>query len=174
MNRRARIGIIGTGWWATYAHLPSLISYPLADVVALPDPSPERLAHAAGHLGIGARYEDYRAMLDRGDLDGVVVATPHTTHYDIAAEVLSRGIPLMLEKPMVLHAREARDLVNLAEQHQIPFVVGYPYHFVEQHARLRARIAEGALGQIQLTHALFASMVLEYYRAKPQPDADAF
>ncbi len=174
MKRRARIGIIGTGWWATHAHLPSLTSYPPAEVVALADSSPERLAPAADHFGIDARYGDYRAMLDRGDLDGVVVATPHTTHSDIAAEVLRRGIPLMLEKPMVLRARDARDLVNLAEQRQIPFVIGYPYHFVEQHARLRTRIAEGALGQIQLTHTLFASMVLEYYRANPQAYADVF
>jgi len=174
VNRRARIGIIGTGWWATYAHLPSLTSYPPADVVAIADPSPERLALAAEHFGIDARYADFRAMLDRGDLDGVVVATPHTTHYTIAEEVLSRGIPLMLEKPMVLRAHDARELVNLAERQQVPLVIGYPYHFVEQHARLRARIAEGALGQIQLTHTLFASMVLEYYRANPHAYADVF
>jgi predicted dehydrogenase len=173
-QRRARIGIIGTGWWATYAHLPSLTSYPPADVVALADPSPERLAQAAEHFGIEARYADYRAMLDQADLDGVVVATPHTTHYAIATEVLRRGIPLMLEKPMVLRAGDARHLVNLAEQQHVPLVVGYPYHFVEQHARLRARVAEGALGQIQLTHVLFASMVLEYYRANPQAYADVF
>ena len=45
---------------------------------------------------------------------------------------------------------------------------------IDQHARLRARIAEGALGQLQLTHSLFASMVLEYYRANPQAYADVF
>ncbi|MCA1644243.1 MAG: Gfo/Idh/MocA family oxidoreductase [Chloroflexi bacterium] len=172
--RRARIGIIGTGWWATYAHLPALTSYPRADVVAIADPSPERLASAAEHFGIGARFADYHTLLDHADLDGVVVATPHTTHAAIATDVLRRGIALLLEKPMVLHAREARDLVKLAERQRVPLVIGYPYHFVEQHARLRARIAEGALGHIQLTHTLFASMVLEYYRANPQAYADVF
>lgn len=172
--RQARIGIIGTGWWATYAHLPSLTSYPRANVAAIADPSPERLAQAAEHFGIGSQFADYRAMLDRGDLDGVVVATPHATHYAIAREVLQHGLPLLVEKPMVLAAREARDLVQLAEQHGVPLVIGYPYHFVEQHARLRARIAEGALGQIQLTHTLFASMVLEYYRANPLAYANVF
>jgi predicted dehydrogenase len=171
---RARIGIIGTGWWATYAHLPSLTSYPRAEVVAIADPSPERLHQAGEHFGIGAQYADYREMLDRGQLDGVIVATPHTTHFAIASDVLARGIPLMLEKPMVLRARDARALVNLAEQRGVPLVIGYPYHFVEQHARLRARIAEGALGQLQLVHSLFASMVLEYYRANPRAYADVF
>ncbi len=73
----------------------------------------------------------------------------------------------MLEKPMVLRARDARNLVNLAEQQQIPFVIGYPYHFVEQHARLRARIAEGTLGQIQLTHALFPPAAGRHVLCRP-------
>ncbi len=173
-DRRARIGIVGTGWWATYAHLPSLTSYPAADVVAIADPSPERLEHAAEHFGIRQRFADYAEMLDRCDLDGLVVATPHTTHYSIASDVLSRGVAVMLEKPMVLRASEARDLVRVAEQHHAHLVVGYPYHFNAQHARLRERIAQGALGQIQLTQTLFASMVLEYYRANPQAYADVF
>ncbi len=173
-GRRARIGVIGTGWWATYAHLPALTSYPRANVVAIADPSPQRLAQAGEHFGISSQFADYRAMLDRGDLDGVVVATPHSAHYAIASDVLSHGIPLMLEKPMVLRAREARALVRQAEQQQVPLVVGYPYHFIQQHAALRARIADGGLGQIQLTHTLFASMVLEYYRANPQAYADVF
>src|SRR5882762_5603750 len=137
VSERARIGIIGTGWWATYAHLPSLTSYPRAEVVAIADPSANRLAQAGEHFGIGAQYTDYQAMLDRGDLDGVVVATPHTTHYAVAREVLTRGIPLMLEKPMVLRARDARELVDLADQHGVSLVIGYPYQIGRASCRER-------------------------------------
>jgi len=171
---RARIGIIGTGWWATYAHLPSLTAYPAADVVAIADPTPDRLAQAAERFGIVRQFGDYHAMLEQEELDGVVIATPHATHYAIAQDVLGRGISLMLEKPMVLRASEARQLVALASEHDAQLVVGYPYHFVQQHGRLRQRIAEGALGQLQLTHTLFASMVLEYYRANPLAYAPVF
>ena len=138
-TRRARIGLIGTGWWGTYAHLPSLTTYPAADVVALADPSAERLARAAERFGVPAQFADYREMLARVELEGVVVATPHATHYAIAMDVLSRGVPLMLEKPMVLRAADARHLVRLANEKRVPLVIGYPYHFVEQHAQLRAR-----------------------------------
>ncbi len=173
-SKRARIGILGTGWWATYAHLPTLLADPRAEIAAIADPSPERLAQAAEHFGVSRQFDDYRAMLDGGDLDGVIVATPHNTHYTIARDVLSGGLPLMLEKPMVLRAREAWDLVRRAEQQRVPLIVGYPYHFVEQHALLRQRIATGALGTLQLVHALFASMVLEYLRANPTAYAEAF
>jgi predicted dehydrogenase len=163
----ARIAIIGTGWWATYAHLPSLTTYPDAEVVAIADPNPDRLDGAADAFDIARRHRDYREMLDGGGIDGVIVATPHATHYEIAREVLSRGLGLMLEKPMVLRAREARDLCALADDKGAPLIIGYPYHFVPQHRILRERIAAGGLGQLQLVHGLFASMVLEYYRANP-------
>jgi predicted dehydrogenase len=173
-GERARIGVIGTGWWATYAHLPALLANPRAEVVALADPSAERLAQAGERFGIGAQFADYRAMLEQVELDGVIVATPHATHYAIAHDVLAAGRPLLLEKPMVLRAAEAHALVQLAHDRDVPLVIGYPYHFVEQHRQLRARIAEGALGQLQLVQNLFASMVVEYYRANPAAYADVF
>jgi predicted dehydrogenase len=113
-------------------------------------------------------------MLDRERLDGVVVATPHATHAAIARDVLDRGLPLMLEKPMVLHAREARELRDSAAARAVPLVIGYPYHFVAQHQALRQLIADGALGSLQLVDSLFASMVLEYYRANPLAYQQAF
>ncbi len=173
-DRQARIGVIGAGWWATYAHLPSLTSYPRAQLVAIADPTPERLAQAAEAFGVERTYADYRAMLDREQLDGVVVATPHATHAAIAHEVLDRGLALMLEKPMVLRAHEARSLRDLATARGAPLVIGYPYHFIPQHQMLRRLIANGALGSLQLVDVLFASMVLEYYRANPLAYEQAF
>jgi predicted dehydrogenase len=173
-ERRARIALIGAGWWATYAHLPSLTSYPRAEVVALADPTPERLSQAAEAFGVERTYGDYRTMLERERLDGVVVATPHATHAAIARDVLEHDLALMLEKPMVLRAREARQLRELAAARHLPLVVGYPYHFIPQHHTLRQRIADGVLGQLQLVDSLFASMVLEYYRANPQAYQAAF
>jgi predicted dehydrogenase len=166
--------VIGTGWWTTYAHLPSLVAYPAAEVVALADPDPERLARAGDAFGIARRHEDYRQMLDGERLDGVIVATPHATHHAIARDVLARGLGLLIEKPMVLRASEARDLERLAADRGAPLIVGYPYHFVPQHQRLRELIAAGRLGELQLVDGLFASMVLEYYRANPAAYAPVF
>lgn len=173
-RERARIGVIGTGWWATYAHLPSLRDYSAADLVAIADLSEAALQRAGDAFGVGQRYADYRRMLDEESLDGVVVATPHATHFAIVRDALERGLGVMVEKPMVLRADEARQLVALAEQRRAPLIVGYPYHFVSQYERLRDAIAAGRLGQLQLVQVLFASMVLEYYRGNPAAYQAAF
>src|ERR671932_361529 len=80
--------------------LPSLAQYPDAELVAIADPDEERLNRAGDAFDVVRRYTSHEAMLDNERLDGVVVATPHTTHYDLARTVLSRGLGLMLEKPM--------------------------------------------------------------------------
>ena len=76
----ARIGVIGTGWWSTVAHLPALLHNPDAELVAIADLRPQILSNAAKHYGIKKTYTDYNDMLDRHDLDGVVaVSYTHLT-----------------------------------------------------------------------------------------------
>jgi predicted dehydrogenase len=173
-KRRARIAIIGAGWWSTQAHLPSLREYPLAEVVGIADLSPERLRAAGDAYGVQQQYSDYRQMLDVEQPDGVIVAVNHVAHYEVAKEVLERKLGLLLEKPMVLRAREARTLKRLADENGVPMVIGYPWHFVPQNQQLRDIIASGRLGRIQLASGLFASMVIEFLRGRPQAYASIF
>lgn len=173
-KKKARIGVVGAGWWSTQAHLPSLTTYESVESVALADLNEDKLRAAGDAYGIKARYTDFRQMLDREGLDGVVVATNHAAHYEVAHEVLSRKLGLMLEKPMVLLAREARELQQLAEAHATPFVIGYPWHFVAQNQQLRALIHAKKIGDVQLVSNVFASMVLEFLRGRPEAYASIF
>ena len=80
MIKRARIGVIGPPMPTCQPSMPC----PRAEVTAIADSSPERLARGAEHFGITNHFQDYGAMLDRCDLDGVIVATPHNVHYVVA------------------------------------------------------------------------------------------
>ncbi len=170
MPERARIAVIGTGWWATYTHIPGLLEYPAAELVAIADRDPERLRIAATTYGIARAYEDYRAMLAQETLDGVIVATPHATHYAIARDCLARGIHVMVEKPLTLHATEARELVQLARARGRALLVGYPYNLKPQ--ALRARGAEGGTarrGAIRQWHDEFADHRVAARRSRSRP-----
>ncbi len=169
MSERARIGVVGTGWWATYTHIPGLLAYPAAELVALADRDPERLAVAATAYGIVRTYEDHRAMLAAEQLDGVIVATPHATHHAIVRECLEHGLHVLVEKPLTLHAAEARELVRLADERGRALVVGYPYNFQPQALRARAVLASGELGAVQYVNATMSSRIIELLRADPTP-----
>ena len=163
---RVRVAVIGTGWWSTYTHIPGLIGNPDADLVALCDRDPARLAAAAKESGITRTYTDCAEMLDREQLDGAVVAVYHAAHYEVARQCLQAGLHILLEKPMVLEAAQGRALLDLAQAQQKELIIGYPWHFTANTRRARDVLASGELGPIQYVSCLFASMAVEFYRGQ--------
>src|SRR5689334_23058323 len=127
MTAKARIAVIGSGWWSTYTHIPGLLHHPDVELVAICDRDRDKLGAAAAAYSIARTYDDHQAMLDQEQLDGVVIATNHASHYEIARAALERSLHVMLEKPMTLQARDARHLVELAAQHGRSIIIGYTY-----------------------------------------------
>jgi predicted dehydrogenase len=166
--RKARVAVIGTGWWSTYAHIPSLRQNSQAELVAFCDSSPEALERAVAAFGPLKTYRDYRELLAAEKLDGVVIAVNHAAHYEVAKACLEAGLHVLLEKPMVLRAAHAHELLQLAQAHGVELIVGYPYHFTELTRQARAILASGELGAIQLVSCLMSSMVIEFYRGNDQ------
>jgi predicted dehydrogenase len=167
-QRKARIAVIGTGWWSTYTHIPGLLANPDAELVALCDPDQAKLRAAAERYGIDQSYADVDTLLRTERLDGVVVAVNHTAHYSVARACLDAGLPIMLEKPMVLTAEHAHDLIERAKRQRVEIIVGYPWHYTPTARRAREVIQSGDLGPIQFVASLFASMVVEFYRGNPE------
>ncbi len=162
--RQARIGVIGAGWWSTYTHIPGLIENPHAHLAAICDRSEEACERATTAFPGPAAYVDLETMLAETELDGVIIAIPHAAHYDVAARCLDAGLNVMLEKPMVLTAKHAADLVGRAEAQGVELIIGYPWHFTRTAIRAREVLASGELGAIQHVVCTQSSMVVEFYR----------
>jgi predicted dehydrogenase len=170
MTIKARIAVIGTGWWATDYHLPSLRSNPDAEVSAICDTDPGRLQKAAEAYQVSRTYTDYREMLAKEELDGVVIATPHATHYEIARDCLARGLHLLIEKPMTLYAKDARHLVQLAEEQGKEITVCYPYPYMPQVERARQVVCSGELGEVHYVVNSFTSDMTHFLGGKVSAD----
>lgn len=171
---RVRVGVVGTGWWATQHHIPGLLAYEHCEVVALVDRDPVNLGRAAEVFGVGRTYADHQALLDAGDVDCVIVAVPHAYHYEIARDSLDAGLGVLVEKPMVLRAAEAWDLVARSELRDLPLVVGYTFQFTRLAERARRALQGGEIGELLLVSGLFASMVQSFYSSLPRDYADVF
>lgn len=76
-------------------------------------------------------FTDYKEMLQRFDLDGVVVATPASTHFSIAKYVLESGVDLLIEKPMTTSSEDARELIKIAIEKKKVIMVGHTFLFDE-------------------------------------------
>lgn len=171
---KARVAVIGCGWWSTYAHLPAIADHPGAQLVALVDPDARRRAAAAAAFGDPATFADTTDLLDSVDIDAAIVAVPHALHHSIAEQVLDRGVHTLLEKPMVLDPAHGRELIALARRRGAELLIDYPWHYNAHALRLRDEIATGQIGRIEYISCLYASTVRELYRGDPEPYREAF
>ncbi len=171
--RKARMGVIGTGWWATQYHIPSLKEYDGAELVGICDLKAEKLNRAADYYDISGRFLDHNELLASG-IDAVVVAVQHAYHYQVARDALDAGVSVLVEKPMTLRAADAWDLVERAERNGLHLMVGYTFHFTRHARAAREIVRSGRLGQIQFVSGIFATMVESYLRGNPDDYTDVF
>jgi predicted dehydrogenase len=107
-----RVGVVGGGLVAQAEHLPYLSA--LRDrfaLAALAEPSRTVREALGARYGIAGLHADYRAMLDAGGLDAVVVCSPAGTHAEIVLGALDAGLHVFVEKPMCITLADADGIV---------------------------------------------------------------
>lgn len=165
-HRVARIGVIGAGWWATANHIPILKSRSDVELRAVCRLGPDELQQVKQQFGFSYATEDYRALLNEVELDGVIVASPHTLHYEHARAALERGLHVMCEKPMCTRAADARDLVRLAAERHRHLLVPYGWHYRPFVQEAKRRLDAGLLGRIESVVCHMASPIRSLLRGE--------
>jgi predicted dehydrogenase len=172
--RKAKIGVVGAGWWATEHHIPSLIGYDRVEFAGIADPKPDKLSQAADHYDVEGRFRNHDELLAVPGLDGVVIAIPHAYHYDVARDALDAGVSVLLEKPMVLKAEQAWDLVRRADANGLHLSIGYTFQHTRHALKAKEIVQSGVIGEIRFVSGLFASMVERYLRGVGNAYANDF
>jgi predicted dehydrogenase len=106
---RVRWGILGAGGIARTVGA-DIAASPGSLVAAVASRDAERAANLAAALGAGRVYDSYEALVADPDVDVVYVATTHAQHHDAALLALRAGKPVLVEKPIGVNAREAREM----------------------------------------------------------------
>ena len=163
-----RVGVIGTGWWATRAHLPALARHADAEIAAIANRGEVNRRRAASHFGVARAFASAEEMLAEVALDAAVIAVPHHEHARLARLCLEHGLHVLLEKPMTIDPTEAFELVDVARRVERELIIGYPWHYNRQLLDVRAALRSGRIGQIEAVTCLFASIVRALYRGDPE------
>lgn len=137
-----RVGLVGAGYWGANL-LRVFRSLPGVQVLAVCDQD----AACRAKLDVEA-LSDPAELLRRDDIDAVLVATPPSTHFDIARQVLLAGKHCWVEKPLALHAAQARELVGLARRQSRMLFVDETFLYDPLIQTAKQWIDSGRLGRL--------------------------
>ncbi|HEY3980770.1 MAG TPA: Gfo/Idh/MocA family oxidoreductase [Streptosporangiaceae bacterium] len=148
-----RFGLIGCGWIVERDHIPAMLASDQVEIVATADVSADRARLAARVAGIpaGSAYSDYRALLERDDVDIVSVASPPGTRPQIITDAAAAGKHVVCEKPFALSLAAADEMIAACRAAGVTLAIYHNYLYYYEH-RLAARlIAEGKIGDVVAT-----------------------
>jgi inositol 2-dehydrogenase len=121
------------------------------DLIAVADLDERAAEEAAGRFNAAACYGDFRRLLDRSDIQAVVIATPTGTHREIIKAAAAAGKHIFTEKPLAQDLPGCDDAISGVEQAieraGIKFQVGFMRRFDPAYAMARKKIDEGLIGQ---------------------------
>jgi len=151
---KLRIAILGTGGMAG-AHADRYKAHPDVEIAALCDVTADIVSgfierKLKDYQPRPQVYTDAAVMYRQAKLDGVVIITPHTMHYDHAVQALDAGVHVLMEKPMVTAAEQAHALAAKVKQSGKVFTIGYNTPCTPEFDWLRTAIRSGTLGKLEL------------------------
>jgi predicted dehydrogenase len=120
----------------------------LADLAWLCDADENRRREFAGRYPKAKVTGDFDELLADPELEGVVIATPVVTHYELAKQALEAGKHVFVEKPPAMRAREMEELCDLAEQRDLVLMPGHLLLYHPAVNMLKRLVETGDLGDV--------------------------
>ena len=119
-KEKLRVGVIGVGHLGEY-HVKKYKGIPSAELIGIVDTDLDRANEIGGRYGTRV-FRERRELLDR--VDGVSLVVPTEMHFDVAKDILSKGVHLLIEKPITYKAEPGDTLVRMAQERNLVLQVG--------------------------------------------------
>ena len=145
---KLKFGIIGCGAIAANSFAPSLCNSAEAELVAVCRRDRDKAQAFAEKFGGCAHYGSAAELLDDGNVEAVVVATPTDSHRDYTVLAAERGRHVICEKPMARDAGEARQMIEACQQAGVKLGVAYRRRLFPQVLKAKELIAAGRIGRV--------------------------
>lgn len=144
---KLRVAVLGYGYWGPKL-VRNLYNNQFCELVAVADQDPKRVAGVSGMYPTVDPCDDAIKLIDRPDIDAVVVATPPSTHFALAKCALEKGKHVLVEKPLTETSADAAELVKLAEEKGLTLMVDHTFIYAGAVRKIRELIDSGDLGKV--------------------------
>ena len=148
------MGLVGAGFVGPH-HIDAVRRLGFVEVVAIAAASEASARKKADALGVPKAYGSFDALIDDPDVHVVHNATPNYLHYQVNAAVIARGKHIVSDKPLAMTAKEAGELVALAQKAGVVHAVTFNYRGNPLVQQARQIIARGDIGRPQFIHGSY-------------------
>jgi predicted dehydrogenase len=152
--KQLNIGLIGYGFMGrthsnAFLQAPRFFNLPYRPVLkGVAARNKDRVKAFAENWGYESYETDWRALVERKDIDLIDIASPNDTHHEIAIAAAKAGKIVMCEKPLARNASEAEAMVEAVEAAGVPNAVWYNYRRVPAVVLIKQMLDEGKFGRI--------------------------
>ncbi len=142
-----RIGVIGYGYWG-----PNLVrnccEAPGAQVACVSDLREDRLGLVSSRYPTVKTTRDFRELIEDPSIDAVAIATPVSTHYELALRALQEGKHVLVEKPLASDTDQVQHLMDMAQKRNRVLMVDHTFVYTGAVRKIRELVQTGGLGEI--------------------------
>jgi predicted dehydrogenase len=142
-----RIGVIGYGYWG-----PNLVrnfyETPGAQVACVTDLRAERLKLVQSRYPTVRVTDSHRELIEDPGIDAVAIATPVSTHFELAQRALQAGKHVFVEKPLAATAEQVQRLIDAAQKAGRTLMVDHTFVYTGAVRKIRELVDDGTLGEI--------------------------
>lgn len=148
--RKYKVGVVGMGQIGK-VHIEALNK--LNNIIVTAVTSRTDVVNRAKVLGVNQAFTCYKEMIDNVNLDAIHICTTNNTHYDIAKYAIINGLHVVLEKPMTMNVKEAKELYDLSIKHEVVTAINFHNRFYPINMYMHNNINQ--LGDIIAIHGAY-------------------
>jgi predicted dehydrogenase len=154
-----KLGVIGYGYWGPNL-VRNFMEAPGSTVVAVCDLRPERLEQLTNRHPSIKSCADTQTLLNDSQIDAIAIATPVSTHFELALAALRAGKHVLVEKPLAANSEQALQLIEEAAACQRVLMVDHTFVYTGAVRKIRELITENHLGEIYYYDAVRVNLGL--------------
>ncbi len=149
-DKKLNIGVIGAGRIGKL-HANNLVNrIPRANLVAVSDVYLQGAQELAESLGVKDAYQDYHDILNRKDIDAVLICAPTDMHSPISIEAARAGKHIFCEKPIDHDLGKIQEVLDEVKKAGVKYQVGFNRRFDRNFKKVRERVQNGDIGEVHI------------------------
>ncbi len=161
-TKKVRYAVVGTGWFAQEAILPSFPNAKNSQLAAIVSGDPKKQKELGELYKVPAYdYQQYGDLLESGTIDAVYIVLPNSMHKEYTVRAAKEHIHVLCEKPMAATADECRDMTAACTAADVKLMIAYRLHFESANLTAIEHIKSGKIGEPRLFSSVFCQQVEE-------------